>query len=178
MTENEKRAREAIRRVLKGAQRSLSKEGNWIWVRNHMRAASLERLIEVARNGEPAEKPHAIEVLRERARSIREANESFPPDLCAFALEHLIDGPPRGARGEKAESYALRNTIFPSLMREISKEFGFAPTRNEATEGHCVCSLIADEIRSEFGKRAFGKKALDERGLAEIWRNANTPDTP
>src|SRR5215211_6513235 len=62
------RAREAIRRVLKGAPRSLSKEGNWIWVRNHMRAASLERLIEVARNGEPAERPHAIEVLRERAR--------------------------------------------------------------------------------------------------------------
>jgi hypothetical protein len=41
MTENEKRAREAIRRVLNGAQRSLSKEGNWIWVRNHMRAQAL-----------------------------------------------------------------------------------------------------------------------------------------
>jgi hypothetical protein len=158
--DNEERAREAVRRILKGAKRSLSKDGNRTLFRRHLAAQGPEFLVAVAREGSP----QAVELLREYARGASRAGILVPASFHEFVWEWFIDGPPKALPGPKSQdTEVLRDPIIVALVKVVSKTFGLSPTRNDATRKMSACGIIADEISK------LGIATLSERGVKDIW---------
>jgi hypothetical protein len=158
MTDQERRAREAVRRVLPGIKRSLSKEGSQQFFRSHLQVEDVERLIGAASEGNA----DALEILREYARGARRAGMFVPDALHAFAWEYFIDGPPKAPPGSKPQDNLLRNMLIVSLVKVVSEEFGIPVYRNVEHRGAedgpiCALKLVGEEL------------GLRERGVEEIW---------
>ena len=169
MTDQERRAREAVRRVLVGLKRSLSKDGNRQFFREKMRNQTTEWLIEAAREGHS----DATELLRERARAARQTGERVPDELHAFVWEMFLDGPPSKRPGPKPEELLLRNMLITGLVAVVVDEFGFAPTRARTAKSKDAppsgCSIVAEELCSR--KLPPLNVPLDEGGVEDVWNN-------
>jgi hypothetical protein len=148
MTDQEKRARETVRRVLSGARGSLSKKGNRQFFRSHLEVQDVEFVIVAAREGDS----DAIEILREHARGARRAGMTVPTTFHEFVWEYFIDGPPKARSGPKPQEYGtLRDPIIRSLAKVVAEEFGLPVHRNPAhrnkkTGPVSACALIAQEV--------------------------------
>jgi hypothetical protein len=158
MTDQEQKAREAVRRVLPGMKRSLSKEGSQQFFRSHLQIEDVERLVDVANEGNA----DALKILREYARGARRAGMFVPDALHAFVWEYFIDGPPKAPPGSKPQDNLLRNMLIVKLVQVVSEEFGIPVYRNVQHRGAedgpiCVLKLLGEEL------------GLGERGVEEIW---------
>jgi hypothetical protein len=95
--------------------------------------------------------PRADTLLGAQARYIRE-----------WAIPTLRRGRPglRPKRGRRANP--LRDRWIAEVVTRISSEYGFSPTRNDATEGTSA-SLIVSQALAKIGIR------LSEQRVARIW---------
>jgi hypothetical protein len=149
MTDQEKRAREAVRRVLSGASHSLSKQGNRKFFRSHLEVRDVEFVIAAAREGNP----DALKILQEHARGARRAGMNVPTAFHEFVWEYFIDGPPKAPPGPKPQEYGtLRDPIIRSLVKVVAEEFGLPIHRNPAHRNQktgpiSACALVAQEVR-------------------------------
>jgi hypothetical protein len=161
MIDAERRARERVRRILEGARRSFSKEGNQAYYRKQLSGQSPELWILTAREGDK----YALELLREYGRGARRHGHKIPDELHTFVWELFLDGPPKLPPGPKPWDTVIRDPIIQNLVKVVSEEFGFSPTRNPATKTISACALVADEISK------LGLAALDEAGVEGIWND-------
>src|SRR5687767_1610532 len=97
--ENERQARERVRRALKGARQSLSKDGNRTFFNRHLAAQEPELLVAAAREGSR----EAVELLREYGRGARRAGMSVPAAFHGFVWEWFLDGQPKAPPGPKPQ---------------------------------------------------------------------------
>jgi hypothetical protein len=158
MTDQEQKAREAVRRLLPGMKRSLSKDGSRQFFRSHLQVADVERLVDVASEGNS----DALEILRKYARGVRRTGMRAPDALHAFVWECFINGLPKAPPGSKPQDTLLRNILIVSLVKVVSEEFGIPVYRNVEHRGAedgpiCALKLVAEEL------------GLGERGVEEIW---------
>jgi hypothetical protein len=173
MIDQEKRAREKVRRVLKGLKRSLSKDGNKQFFREQMRSQTTEWLVAAAREGHSG----AVDLLRERTREARDKGEPVSTDLHEFVWELFLDGTPAKSPGPKPEDYLLRNMVITGLVAVVRDEFGFDAMRNKATKNKgsntCACAIVAEELCN----LGLGVP-LDEGGVEKIWEKGQIYRAP
>jgi hypothetical protein len=158
MTDQETRAREAIRKQLPGMKRSLSKEGSRQYFRRHLEVEDVERLIGVAREGNV----DALAILREHARGARDAGMNVPDKLHVFVWDFFIDGPPKTPPGPKPQDTLLRDMIVVSLVKIVNEEFGYRVHRGKEhhdskTGPFSACAIVAQEL------------GLGESNIEDIW---------
>jgi hypothetical protein len=145
--DQEKRARDAIRRLLPGMKRSLSKAGSRQFFRSHLQIENVERLIGAAREGNA----DALEILREYARGARQTGTQVPAEFHVFVWEYFVDGPPKAPPGPKLQDSLLRDMIVVSLVKVV-EEFGFPVYRNKSRHNAKIgpfsaCAIVAQELR-------------------------------
>lgn len=155
--DRERRAREYVRRVVKGATRSLSKEGSRKFFRSHLESQGLELLLAIAREGDP----DALEFLRDYARGARKATGTgmkmkVPDDFHAFVWDYFIDGPPKGRPGPKPQETLARNIIIKALVPVVSEEFRLNKTRDKSRHDTkdsplSACAIVAQEMNLSEG---------------------------
>ena len=138
--DRERRAREYVRRVVKGATRSLSKEGSRKFFRLHLESQRPELLLAIAREGDP----DALEFLRDYARGARKATGT------AFVWDYFIDGPPKARPGPKPQETLARNIIIKALVPVVSDEFRLDKTRDKSRHNTkdrlSACAIVAQEM--------------------------------
>jgi hypothetical protein len=159
-TDQETRARDAIRRQLPEMKRSLSKDGSRQFFRTHLQIENVERLIGAAREGNA----DALEILREHARGARQTGMQVPTEFHVFVWEYFVDGPPKAPPGPKLQDSLLRAMIVVSLVKVVSEEFGFPVYRNKSRHNAKIgpfsaCAIVAQELR------------LSESTVEAIWND-------
>ena len=147
MTDQEKRAREAVRRVRKSAERSLSKDGSRQFFRPHLQVQNVETLVAAAREGNS----DALEFLREYARGARKAGMIVPDEFHIFVWDYFINGPPKAPPGPKPQDTLLRDILIVSLVKIVSEEFGLQLYRNKDRHDSEIgplsaCAIVAQEL--------------------------------
>jgi hypothetical protein len=162
--EQERRARDFVRRVFAGAMKSVTKEGGQQFFRAGIALKPIAQLIEGAREGDPA----ALEVLRERGRAMRASGMVVPPELWLFVWECFLDGFPKGRPGPKPYDNLLRDAIVANTVKILVEEFGFPATRNAASKEKSstvsACQILAEE--------AVKSLMLSEDGVEAIWKDS------
>jgi hypothetical protein len=158
MTDQEQRAREAVRKVRKNLPWLESKAGNRQFFRSHWEVMDPDQLVGAAREGDP----DALEILREHARGARRTGMLVSGDFHEFVWEYFIDGRPKAKKGPSSKDNDLRYQTIAILVKMVSTDYGFPEYRNvehrgEKTGPMSACLLVAQE---------FG---LDERWVEEIW---------
>jgi hypothetical protein len=157
--DRERRAREAVRKVVRDVSWLFSKEGNQQFFRAQMEVENINTLVALAREGDK----HAVEILRKCARSARSvAGMKVPTELQEFVWEWFIDGPPKAKSGPSPKDTELRNTTIARLVKSVSEDYGFpeyAPPQHRGNPDApmSACRLIAEEL------------GLSERTVEEIW---------
>jgi hypothetical protein len=61
-------------------------------------------------------------------------------------------------------AYTIRDLVIVGTILAIEKEFGLKPTRNEATDGVCACSVVAEACKQL-------RVRLSESALEKIWEH-------
>jgi hypothetical protein len=121
MTEQEKLAREAVRKAKQLFPFLLSKEGNHRFFRAHLEPQDIKFVVQVAAEGEP----DALDILREHARGARRTGMKVPDELHAFVWECFIDGMPKRAPGPSPKDTAFRNPFLVACVNIVHKDFRF-----------------------------------------------------
>jgi hypothetical protein len=158
MTDQEQKAREAVRRVIRNLPDLFSKEGNQRFFRSHMEVQDVEFLVAAAREGDK----DAVEILREHARGARRTRMNVPDAFHEFVWEWFIDGPPKAKSGSKSKDSELRKQTIALLVKVVSKDYGFSVYRNTEYRGSnsgppSAISIVAEEL------------GLSERTVEDIW---------
>ena len=125
MTDNEKRAREAVRKAKRLFPFLLSKDGSREFFRAHLGPQDIKFVVEAAAEGDP----DALDILRQYARGARRAGMRVPDELHAFVWECFIDGVPKRAPGPSPKDTAFRNPFLVACVN-IVRDFGFPVYRN------------------------------------------------
>jgi hypothetical protein len=155
----EARAREAVRRVIRNAPQLFTKEFSRRFYRAHMEVAQIDTLVALAREGDK----DALEILRKHARNARRARVNVPRSLHEFAWECFIDGPPRAKSGLSPKDMELKHQTIAVMVKIVSQDYGFPEYRNAEHRGAksgpiSACLLVAQELGYD-----------DERWVEEIW---------
>jgi hypothetical protein len=147
MTENEKCAREAVRKAKKLFNVLLTKEGNHQFFRAHLEPQDIRFVVEVAAVGDP----DALDILRQYARGARSAGMKVPDELHAFVWECFIDGLPKRAPGPSPKDTAFRTPFFRACVNLVHNDYGFAVYRNPEHRNSkeppfSACAIVAQEF--------------------------------
>jgi hypothetical protein len=173
MTDQEREAREFVRRQLIGGRRSLRKEGSRAFFREKMRTmhgSDIEWLLRAAReDGDP----NAIELIREHVRAARQTGIPVPQELHLFVWEWFLDGPPKRKPAQKVQDNLTRNMILTVLVQVVSDHYGFQISRGSATaeKGHRISAsqIVAEEL-NRLGRKLQLDSAPNEKQVEDIWR--------
>jgi hypothetical protein len=154
----EARAREAVRRVVRTKPHLFSKEFGREFYRAVMEVADVDTLVGLAREGDK----DALDILRKHARGARGARMNVPLSLHEFVWEYFIDGPPRAKSGLSTKDMELKHQTIAVMVKIVSQDYGFPEYRNAEHRGArsgpiSACLLVAQEL------------GLDERWVEEIW---------
>jgi hypothetical protein len=72
----------------------------------------------------------------------------FAPMTRKAILPALRRGlPPKRQKGDPPDSLLLRDRWIAAVVEHICSRYGFNPTRNNATEGPCGCSIVAEALK-------------------------------
>jgi len=74
--------------------------------------------------------------------------------------------PPKQSKKDLPRSLLLRDRWIAAVVDRICAQYRFNPTRNNATERECACSIVARAAKR------LGIKRLGESQVATIWRQA------
>jgi hypothetical protein len=179
MTDNEQRAREAVRKARKNLPWLESKAGNRQFFRAHWEVMDPDQLVEAAREGDP----DALEILREHARGARRTGMCISDNFHAFVWEYFIDGRPKAKRGPSPKDNDLRYQTIAVLVRMVSTDYGFPEYRNvehrgEKTGPMSACLLVAQEfgLEERWVEEIYGhrKAGLEENSLKPSVRTSST----
>jgi hypothetical protein len=163
--ERERLAREAVRKALKNVPALFEKETSQRYYRARMEEENIEKLVDLARDGDKG----ALEFVQQYVSGLRKyARESglnvmqLPQCVTELALEILTDGPPKTKTGPDPRDTALRNRAIAVLVDMVNRDYGFPEYRNIEHRGQkagpiSACFLVADEM------------GLRERWVEEIW---------
>ena len=143
--ERERRAREDVRKAKKNIPWLFDKVASQRFYRAHMERESIERLVELAREGDK----DAAEILRNRGRVARSTRAKVPDCFAEFVWEWFLDGPPKAKPGSNPKDLGLRNLIIDRLVKRISRDYGFPeytpPERRDDSDAHMsACRLVAE----------------------------------
>src|SRR5262245_450079 len=116
----EARAREAVRRVMRKKQHLFSKEWNRKSYRGVMEVADVDTLVAFAREGDK----DSLDILRKHARGARGARMNVPLSLHEFVWEYFIDGPPRAKSGSSPKDSGLRRQAVAVMVKIVSQDYG------------------------------------------------------
>lgn len=158
MTDQEQKAREAVRRVIRNLPDLFSKEGNQRFFRSHMEVQDVEFLVAAAREGDK----DAVEILRGHARGARRARMNVPDALHEFVWEFFIDGPPKAKSGPSSKDSDLRYQTIALLVKIVSRDYGFPEYRNVEHRGSSSGPMTAILLVAE-------ELGLSERTVEDIW---------
>jgi hypothetical protein len=129
--DRERRAREHVRRIREKEAWLFSKEGSWAFYVTQMEAESIERLVELAREGDK----DAIEILRNRARDARRSGAIIPMCFLEFVWEWFIDGPPKAKSGSSPKDTGKTYLTIAMIVDMVSRDYGFPEYRNPEHRG-------------------------------------------
>src|SRR5262249_35481578 len=118
--DREQQAREAVRRARDRLPFLFSKEHNRQLFRIGMEGQPIDWLLAAARQGDP----DAIEVLRDRVRTMRRAGATLSPDANEFFAEFFIDGPPKAKPGTKSTGTDVTYVAIATFVKLVNQDFG------------------------------------------------------
>src|SRR5262245_35841897 len=121
----EARAREAVRRVMRNAPQLFTKEFSRKFYRARMEVAEVDTLVGLAREGDK----DALDILRKHARGAHGARMNVPLSLHEFVWEYFIDGPPRAKSGSSPKDSGLRRQAVAVMVKIVSQDYGFPEYR-------------------------------------------------
>jgi hypothetical protein len=152
----EQSAREAVRKVKKNVPWLFDREASRRFYRAHMERESIEKLVELAREGDK----DAAEILQNRGRVARSTRVDLPMCFHEFVWEWFLD-PPKAKSGSSPKDLGLRNLIIKRLVKMISRDYGFPEYSNPEHRGNpdapmSACRLVGEEL------------GLDERTVEDI----------
>jgi hypothetical protein len=158
LQDRERLAREAVRAVKKHAAWLLTKDGSGAYYAIHMELESIEKLVELARDGDK----DAVEILRHRAHVLAGTDVSAPRCFQEFVWEWFMHGPPKAKTGSSPKDTGLSHLTIALLVDMVSRDYGFPEYRNPDHRGEksgpiSACFLVADEL------------GFKERWVEEIW---------
>jgi hypothetical protein len=161
--DQEKRAREAVQRVLRKEESSwlFSKEGNREVFRGWLERKDVGLVVTAAKEGDA----DAVDVLRDIARDARRANVAVPPKLQEFALECFIDGVPKAQSGPSRKDTVTRNQAIAMLVKVVHEDFGFPKYRNADWRGRKGGPMTAIRLVAE-------EMGMEERTVEDILTNS------
>ena len=126
--ERERLAREAVRKIAEKQARLFTKEGSREFYRAPMETESIDRLFDLARDGDK----DALEIFKKRTRDPWDQAHKLglnvvhiPTRVTQLALEIFFDGPPKAKPGLSPKDLGLRNAIIDRLVKMISRDYGF-----------------------------------------------------
>ena len=156
--DQEPRAREAVRRMIRNAPQLFSKEFSRKFYRARMEVAEVDTLVALAREGDK----DALKILRTHARGARRARMNVPQSFHEFVWECFIDGPPPAKSGLGPKDMGLKHLTIALMVKIVSQDYGFPEFRNAEHRGArsgpiSACLLVAQEL------------GLDEHWVEEIW---------
>jgi hypothetical protein len=154
----EARAREAVRRVVRKKPHLFSKEFGRKFYRARMEVAEVDTLVALAREGDK----DALEILRKHAHGASRARMNVPQSLHEFVWEYFMDGPPPAKSGLSPKDMELKHQAIAVMVKIVSQDYGFPEYRNAEHRGTksgpiSACLLVAQEL------------GLRERWVEEIW---------
>ena len=145
-----------MRKALKNIPWLFDKEASRRFYRAHMEGESIERLVELAREGDK----DAIEILQNRGRVARSTRARVPDCFHEFVWEWFLDGPPKAKSGLSPKDLGLRNSITDRLVKMISRDYGFPEYPNPEYRGDSDAPMTACRIvGEEFG---FSERTIEE----------------
>ena len=158
-----RRAREAVRKM-KNVEWLFTKEGSQFFYAMHQELASIEKLVELAREGDK----NAWEILRDRGRDAARSGINVPTCFHEFVWEWFLDGPPKAKPGPSLKDTALNSTALMEVVRIISCDFGFPEYtpyehRDDPDAPMSACRLVAEE----FG---LNERTLEDINTRKQWR--------
>jgi hypothetical protein len=156
--ERERLAREAVRKAKKNAATLFTKKTSQRFFRARMERESVEKLVELAREGDK----DAVDFLQNRGRVARSTRARVPDCFHEFVWEWFLDGPPKAKPGSSPKDTGLRRLTIALLVKMVSHEYGFPEytqpeQRGDSDSSMSACRLVAQEL------------GLSERTVEEIW---------
>jgi predicted NBD/HSP70 family sugar kinase len=156
--DQEARAREAVRRMIRNAPQLFAKEMSRKFYRAHMEVAEVDTLVALAREGDK----DALDILRKYARGARRASMNAPQSLHELVWELFIDGPPPAKSGKSFKDTGLKHLTIALMVKIVVKDYRLPEYRNaehrKSKSGPIsACLLVAQEL------------GLKERWVEEIW---------
>src|SRR5262249_22432958 len=115
--------------------------------RAHMERESIEKLVELAREGDK----DAAEILVNRGRVARSTRAKVPDCFAELVWEWFLDGPPKAKPGSNPKNLGLRNLIIDRLVKRISRDYGFPEYtppehRDDSDAPMSACRLVAEGL--------------------------------
>ena len=161
----EQAAREAVRKAVKNAAGLFTKEFGQRFSRARMEEENIERLVDLARDGDK----EALELVRRYVSGLRKyARESgqnvmrLPLCVTELALEILTDGPPKAKSGPSPKNTEIRHRAIALCVKIVSQDYGFPEYTAPEHRGNpyalmSACRLVAEEL------------GLSESTVEKIW---------
>jgi hypothetical protein len=158
LEDRERLAREFVRKAIKNAAEFFTKEGSQKYHRFHMERASIEKLVELAREGDK----EAAEFLLNRGRVARSLGLTVPTCFHEFVWEWFLDGPPKATPGSNPKDTGLKYKTIALLVKIVIKDHDFpeysAPEwRDDPDAPMTACRLVGEEL------------GLSESWVVKIW---------
>jgi hypothetical protein len=154
--DRERRAREAVRKVLKNIPWLFDREESRRFYRVHMERESIEKLVELAREGDK----DAAEILQNRGRVARSTRVDLPMCFHEFVWEWFLNGPPKAKSGLSPKDLGLRNSIIDRLVKIVSRDYGFPEYPNPEYRGDSDAPMTACRIVGE--ELGFSERTIEE----------------
>jgi hypothetical protein len=143
----EQLAREFVRKAKKNAATLFAKESSQRFFRVRMEGEYIEKLVELAREGDK----EALEILQKCARSAARSGVDVPKCLHEFVWEVFIDGPPKAKPGSSPKDTELKYQTIALLVKIVSQDYGFPEYgnpegRDDPDAPMSACRLVAEEL--------------------------------
>jgi hypothetical protein len=161
----EQAAREAVRKAKKNVPWLFTTEGSRRLYRAQMEAESIDKLVDLARDGDK----DALEILKRRTRGPWDHAHKLglnvvdvPARVSELALEMFFDGPPKAKPGSGPKDIGKTHQAIAVLVDKVSLDYGFPEYRNSEHRGQksgpmSACLLVAEEL------------GLSGRTVEDIW---------
>jgi len=156
--DRERQAREHLRKIKKNRPTLFTKETSQRLYRAPMERASIEKLVELAREGDK----DTIEILQNRGRVARSTRARVPDCFHEFVWEWFLDGPPKAKPGSNPKDTGLKKLTIALCVKIVSQDYGFdeytSPGRRDDPDVPLsACRLVGQEL------------GISERYVEEIW---------